>query len=143
MDVTVFAELLGEGVEPRMIGKRVFFRRKLTDKARSILEEHGDEIAATVRAIAAGKTTYLQLAQRLAPGFQWPGTLDHVPVYPGRLAFAVGVEWRNCRDCARLVGMRIFDATCGRYEAPTARYNPRGVRCIAFVPKGKDEERAS
>jgi len=142
MPADPFAELLAEGVEPKVIGRRVYYRRKLTDKARSILEEHGDTIAATVRAIAAGKTTYLELSQRLAPGFQWPGTLDHVPVFPGRLPFALGVEWRHCATCMRLEpqvresGWTVM--MCTRYDAPTARLNPKGCRCIAYVPRASN-----
>jgi hypothetical protein len=63
----------------------------------------------------AGTTTRQALAQELVASFQWPGTLDQVPKYPGRLAFALGVEIRHCRDCARLNA-----EVCERYDVLSA-----------------------
>ena len=128
--VHVFAELLGEGVELRLVGGHLFTQGARTERAQALLDAHGAALAPLAAALAAGRITRATLVKALGTEFAWPGTLEAVPHYPGRLAFALGVELRRCADCARLAERGI----CERYEVPTGRLNRQRVRCIAFVP---------
>jgi hypothetical protein len=147
--IALYAELLLEGVEIKLIRGEIFTRGELTPRASELLERHGKAFANVLKAIDAGRMTRQGLVRDLGVPFQWPGTLEHVPKWPGRFAFVLGAEIRHCRDCVRLVHGR-----CSHYivrpktadeeidwhkrpdiGSPTAKLNPHGVRCLAFVPK--------
>jgi hypothetical protein len=109
---------------------KIYASGPVTERARALLEAHGEAIGALLLALKDRRTTRQALAQALAPGFSWPGTLDRVPAWPGPEAFVLGVELRRCTACMRYEARR-----CTRFDADTARANPRGSRCLAFVSR--------